>query len=553
MRATKLTIDHYRSIEHVELFFPEGKPLVLFGPNNAGKSNIISAINRILGERYAPYIDMEDSDFFLRDKKRHPHSRIGCHFDDVYYANTRLSTTCAYVDYYADSSKNQYSDETGNKIYLSNGQRQAIQCFLVDAERSISYQLSYASKFTLLSKFSHAIHDAINENTKDQLEEAFNTIKNAFESVPEYENFTEVFSDTVKETVQGFSHKLEVDFSAYDPNNYANTMRIVAKEGNEVRAFNEFGTGEQQILLMAFAKAYMQVFGSSSILLIFEEPEAHLHPLAQKWLKEYIYDLCDSGIQVVISTHCADFLDPSNLEGLVRVSKGSDGITRTVQLSLTDLMRQCIDSGVPENCINELGISDFFAAKLMPDDLKGLFARKVILVEGSTEYNALPIYLKKAGISLPKEGLEIVSSNGKTNIPTYARLFQAYGIATFCLFDADKGRGNDLLSIYLGEEISQFDGNDIVCFDRYAFFPKDFETTLRGQISDYQELESQAKDIFKVSGKPAIARVVAQLTTEIPAFINALVSKITDEPDEALDDSCQVLTRDCGFDESIPF
>lgn len=553
MRATKLTIDHYRSIEHVELFFPKGKPLVLFGPNNAGKSNIISAINRILGERYAPYIDMEDSDFFLRDKMRYPHSRIGCHFDDVYYANTRLNTTCAYVDYYADSSKNQYSDETGNKIYLSNAQRQAIQCFLVDAERSISYQLSYASKFTLLSKFSHAIHDAINVNTKDQLEEAFNTIKNAFESVPEYENFTEVFSDTVKETVQGFSHKLEVDFSAYDPNNYANTMRIVAKEGNEVRAFNEFGTGEQQILLMAFAKAYMQVFGSSSILLIFEEPEAHLHPLAQKWLKEYIYDLCGSGIQVVISTHCADFLDPSNLKGLVRVSKGSDGITRTVQLSLTDLMRQCIDSGVPENCINELGISDFFAAKLMPDDLKGLFARKVILVEGSTEYNALPIYLKKAGISLPKEGLEIVSANGKTNIPTYARLFQAYGIATFCLFDADKGRGNDPLSIYLGEEISQFDGDDIVCFDRYAFFPKDFETTLRDQISDYQELESQAKDIFKVSGKPAIARVVAQLATETPAFINALVSKITKEPDEALDDSYQALTRDCGFDESIPF
>ena len=56
-----------------------------------------------------------------------------------------------------------------------------------------------------------------------------------------------------------------------------------------------------------------------------------------------------------------------------------------------------------------------------------------------------------------------------------------------------------------------------------------------------------------MSGKPAIARVVAQLTTEIPAFINALVSKIMDEPDEALDDSYLVLTRDCGFDESIPF
>ncbi|WP_222199105.1 ATP-dependent nuclease [Collinsella ureilytica] len=123
-------------------------------------------------------------------------------------------------------------------------------------------------------------------------------------------SFAEHFAATVQDSVQGFIHKLEVDFSAYDPNNYANALRILAKEGNDVRAFEEFGTGEQQVLLMAFAKAFMQTFGSDSIVLVLEEPEAHLHPLAQRWLKEYIYDLCDSGIQVVISTHSADFVDP---------------------------------------------------------------------------------------------------------------------------------------------------------------------------------------------------------------------------------------------------
>ena len=79
-------------------------------------------------------------------------------------------------------------------------------------------------------------------------------------------------------------------------------MRILAKEGNDVRTFEEFGTGEQQVLLMAFAKAYMEVFGAESVILILEEPEAHLHPLAQRWLKEYIYGLCASGMQIVVST-----------------------------------------------------------------------------------------------------------------------------------------------------------------------------------------------------------------------------------------------------------
>lgn len=81
-------------------------------------------------------------------------------------------------------------------------------------------------------------------------------------------------------SVKGFVHSLAVDFSAYDPNNYAKSMRIFAKEGDCIRGFEEFGTGEQQVLLMAFVKAYMKVFSSEHFVLIVEEPEAHLHPLA---------------------------------------------------------------------------------------------------------------------------------------------------------------------------------------------------------------------------------------------------------------------------------
>ena len=83
VRATRVVIDQYRSIEHIDLTIPEGKPLVLFGPNNAGKSNIISAISRILGERFAPYVEMQDSDFFMRDKNKYPNACIGCHFDST--------------------------------------------------------------------------------------------------------------------------------------------------------------------------------------------------------------------------------------------------------------------------------------------------------------------------------------------------------------------------------------------------------------------------------------------------------------------------------------
>lgn len=76
MRIEKIRIQKYRSIDDVIITFPEGKPLVLFGPNNAGKSNILSAINRLLGERYPTYIEMLESDYYMRDKSTYPTTTI---------------------------------------------------------------------------------------------------------------------------------------------------------------------------------------------------------------------------------------------------------------------------------------------------------------------------------------------------------------------------------------------------------------------------------------------------------------------------------------------
>jgi putative ATP-dependent endonuclease of OLD family len=62
MRLTSIEIEHYRSIEHVEIAMPQDRPLVLFGPNNAGKSNIVSAIDRMLGSRWPPSAELETSE-----------------------------------------------------------------------------------------------------------------------------------------------------------------------------------------------------------------------------------------------------------------------------------------------------------------------------------------------------------------------------------------------------------------------------------------------------------------------------------------------------------
>ena len=49
MKLSQVKINNFRSIKTLDFNFPESGILVLAGANNAGKSNIIRAINNILG------------------------------------------------------------------------------------------------------------------------------------------------------------------------------------------------------------------------------------------------------------------------------------------------------------------------------------------------------------------------------------------------------------------------------------------------------------------------------------------------------------------------
>ena len=530
MRLSSITIDHYRSIENLTMVFPANRPVVLFGPNNAGKSNILSAINRILGERYPTYIEMLDSDYFKRDKENYPTASIIASFDEpLYYDRNGRGIYTVAVTYgnNGNTNDNLFHDGKGNRVYISNEQRAACQSFLIDAERSIQSAFNYSSQYSLLSKFSKRIHSALSAEHKEDLSAAFDQIKTSFERTKEFSDFFEEFSSALKGSVKGFVHSLAVDFSAYDPNNYAKSLRIYAKEGDNIRGFEEFGTGEQQVLLMAFAKAYMQVFTSEHFVMIIEEPEAHLHPLAQKWLKEYIADMCATGIQVIISTHSEDFIDPAFIDGLVRVYKES-GTTKAKQLAKEDLANFCIASGVPASKASPDSIIDFYSTKLLSDQLKGVFAETILLVEGATEYYALPVYLKRSGFSLAEHGVEIVNCMGKNSIPLFWRLFKAYGYNCYVIFDGDANPKEtaNIFAGLIGDRTWIVGESEFEITDSFAYFGVDFETYFKTALDDYSSIEQTIKSDYDISSKPGKAKAIAQKTTNIPKFVEELRDKL---------------------------
>lgn len=537
MILEKINIRHYRSIENISIIMPKNKPLILFGPNNAGKSNILSAFDRILGERFPTFIDVEDSDYFMRDKNNNPTIDINVKFDSPYYADKYKSYSSIFLTYGVGGKINENLIHDGNnkKLYINSDARECFKSFLLDANRNTNFHFNYSNKYSLLSKFNKSLHDSLTDDDKKELSYSFENIKSVFENKTQFANMFTIFKDSIEESVKGFIHHLEADFSAYDPNNFAKSLRINAFENSEVRSFDEFGTGEQQILVMAFAKAYMEAFKGRNFLFILEEPEANLHPLAQKWLKKYIYDLCESGLQIIISTHSPNFINPSNLEGLVRVFK-DEGVTKTIQLDTTKLKQVLIETGVNENRISSKNLGDYFDLRLYSEQLEGMFADKIILVEGLTEKLALPIWLERRDYFLSANGVEIINCMGKSNIPTLYRLYESYGYRCICVFDGDiskkdKDRKNNLMEDILEdfkesnifvEDKNQYyttiTGNDFLCFGN------DYESTMKFKLGEENYLELERKAIFSnIENKQGVAKYIAKNSIVIPDFIDDLI------------------------------
>lgn len=517
-----LRITGYRSIkEEIEINFPKKCPLVLLGENNAGKSNIIRAIDILQGEMWPGSKDPEDHDFWDRDCKNGK-IEIEADFDDLTYKDNNgnehlVSSIYWYCDPSNSDNKVEYRANTlQGARYVSNELRNGCICMVLGADRRLNYQLSYSSKYTLLSKLMRKFHSSLisDDDRVNNLKDKFDEIVEIFHEVEDFANFKESLSNNFTELLKSMSYGLQIDFSAYDPSNFFHSLKVFPTD-DDIRTFDELGTGQEQLLALSFAHAYAKAF-YGGIVLILEEPEAHLHPLAQEWLSRKITQMSRDGLQIVLTTHSPAFVKILNMEGMVLVRK-KDKATEVKQISVAEFTKFCIDSGVSENKVNETNILPFYHVNSTREIMAGLFAKKVVLVEGYTESLSLPIYLFRSDLDVYNEGIAIIPVFGKGNLAKWWRFFNAYGIPTYIIFDNDNQddkneakRKEFLQTLGLNsEEVeSTIKIEECDVKDKYCVFGNNIETTFRKSFSNYEELEKEARTQIGDS-KPLIARYVA--------------------------------------------
>lgn len=526
-KLESITIQNYRSIgeNSVTINFPENTPIILIGENNSGKTNIIRAIDILFGEWHPKYKEFEDHDYFGRNpnqtinitaKVSEFQSRLGKNKEHKCIGFELLAQKGEPNNFFA------IQDNGEENQYVSNEVRDELSAVLISSEQNLEYQLSYSTKHTLLSKVTRAFHNKLtNDDEKvKRLKDLYVQILNVFDEVEEFRYFKDKMSSITGELIQNMTHGLKLDFSAYDPSNYYKNLRVLPYEdlgdNQEPRNFEELGTGQQQILALSFAHAYAKCFkNENGLILIIDEPEAHLHPLAQKWLARTLYKMAKDGLQIIVTTHSPYFIDLEFLEGIYYIKK-ENGATSVININRSDFAKFCKEHGA--NKADSKNIIPFYVKSATSNILRGFFAKKIILVEGPTEELSLPIYLEKVGLDVLKDGIDVINVGGKGELAKWWRLFNAYKIPCYVCFDNDakddekETKRKDFLRTISLEENEQ--GNILqkeewLINDKYCVFGKDFEDTLRKSFSKYKEIEDDIKTELGDS-KPLIAREVAK-------------------------------------------
>ena len=575
-RIRSLSVENLRSIEtRVNIRFPDEGPLVILGENNSGKSNLTRAIDMLFGERWPASISLDDHDFFGRD----PDGLAVSIRAVVEGLTCSCSGEVQYIRWTYDpqrpNSKGdpvEYSRSCNkcSQTFMSKDLRSSLYAMSLDADRRLTYQLSYTNKFTLLSRLMRRFHERLLSDParRQRLETHFQELVDEFNSVSEFGDFRRTLSRTADDLGQNLNYRLEVDFSAYDPSNFFRSLRVHPILAGAVRSFDELGTGQEQILALAFALSYARAFGQTDgLVLVVDEPEAHLHPLAQQWLASRLNQLTTDGLQVVITTHSPHFVDLSRLENLVLLRRPGGGATEVVQLTRDELVEGLVAKGAHPGRTTTESIGPFYEASATDEIRSAFFSRACVLVEGPTEALAFPELLKRQGFDPVREGIAFVPVFGIGNIAKWARLLHVFGIPTYCIFDTDSNKSGkiadslhaqrvDLLSAIGVTGTPKSPSEDAMWIETtHATLDPNFEEAMRAKLGTaWDSAYTDALDYVGES-KPLRARFAAQhcvldgtvLHTAIDALASALRGLVTPP------DTVASASGSDGFEDQIDY
>jgi predicted ATP-dependent endonuclease of OLD family len=559
MRISRLCVRNFRSIEDVSFDIP--KVCALVGPNNAGKSNLLEALRRVLGTNYVSVSSFEPDDVYLHDLTRDieisctldppvPYQRFknapvteihGLSFEYTRYkigdkkGQPRLEQRCRNASGQAPTvlskapkkgEPHQYEPIVGVPPEV----RDAIPLIYIGTNRSLKEQLPSA-RYSLLRQMFEDINDRLNDPSETvpvtkqdgstvQIPriDRFHSLMQAALKLLRTDAFTQVETAIKTNVLRQLgldpvadSDKIDLYFTPLESFDFYKTLDLKVKEEGFSISAQEMGEGMQNAIVLSILQAFEETQKQGAILLI-EEPEMFLHPQMQRSLYKTLSRIGEKN-QVIYTTHSPHFVTVPDYNQVVLVRKAVRGTKVSLSALPTDKCRR-------EKLIKELD----------PERNELFFATRLLIVEGDTEKLALPEYARRLGIDLDTAGATIIEVGGKRNILEFASIAMSFGIATGIVYDKD---GSDFGKEKKAEEYAYNAKLDALKSADGAVkvwqLDTCYEDHLRMTLGEtiYQELCQRHPHV----GKPTRARLIAiEEGLSIPKPIEDILRWLANKP-----------------------
>ena len=513
---SKVRIENFRSIEYLELSLSMTN--VLIGANNCGKSNFLKAINVALGQNKIVSSDdifvgkdevLDNSKYATIDIMLRPvddSNKVISTFSDFWigvFTEAWITTGDPIGDYVGirtiiqyDVIKNDYSvvrkqiTDWGESISSATVSRRKaftgdmntyISAFYMDAQRDVVEDIKdRKSYFGRATSKVDLPHDKVSE-----IERQLNDVNSQIvESIPAL-NQTAARIASIASTVGSANGTIEIEPLARKMADLHKGMDIIFRDGEAARlSVAQHGMGTRSWISFLTLGAYVDwekqrlseddPESESYIMLTMEEPEAHLHPQAQQKLYS---QLCKFSGQKIISTHSPSIVAQAELSDLIHFEK--------------------IDGKTHAHAFNALAYTQEEKNRIKREVISShgelLFAKAIVLCEGITEEQALPIYFReKYGVEPSFCGISIIGIGGQ-NYKAFLSLIKDFQIHWYIFSDGENSTIRTVKKAVrdvFGVEIDQCD--NVIVLDNQEDYEKHllnngYETEIVDAICSVEE------------------------------------------------------------------